>query len=110
MRLNGVVFLTLGIDVQWLKTLALIVTLLLAGMMGALAVNQEQVALSFAIWTTPFELEIFWWLLAAFLVGLLVGLINASWVGLKRRVENRRLRQSLDQANAELNRLRSLET
>ena len=93
---------------QWLKTLALVATLLLAGAMGALAVNQEQVALNFAIWTTPFELEIFWWLLGAFLIGLLVGLINATWIGLKRRMENRRLRQTLEQANAELERLRNV--
>lgn len=94
--------------VQWLKTLALVATLLLAGVMGALAVNQEQVALSFAIWTTPFKLELFWWLLGAFLIGLLVGLINATWIGLKRRMENRRLRQTLEQANAELERLRNV--
>ena len=93
---------------QWLKTLALIVSLLLAGLMGALAVNQEEVALNFAIWTTPFELPIFWWLLGAFLVGLLVGLINATWVGMKRRLENRRLKRNLDQANAELERLRNV--
>lgn len=93
---------------RWLKTLALIATMLLAGVMAALSVNQHEIALTFAIWQTPFELSIFWWLLSAFLIGLFVGLINATWVGLKRRLENRRLRQSLDQANAELSRLRNV--
>ncbi len=82
--------------------------MLIAGAMAALTVNQHEIALTFAIWQTPFVLSMFWWLLAAFLVGLFVGLVNAAWVGLKRRVENRRLRQSLEQANAELERLRSV--
>lgn len=93
---------------RWLKTAALVLTMLIAGTLAALTVNQHEIALTFAIWQTPFVLSMFWWLLAAFLVGLFVGLLNAGWVGLKHRMENRRLRQSLDQANTELERLRSV--
>ncbi len=92
----------------WLKTLTLISTMLIAGVLAALSVNQHEIALNFAVWQTPFTLSIFWWLLIAFLIGLFVGLLNAAWVGLKRRLENRRLRQSLAQANAELERLRNV--
>ena len=49
----------------------------------------------------------FWWLLAAFAVGLLLGLLNAIWVNMKHRLQVRKLRQSLAQTTAELERLRS---
>ena len=80
--------------------------MLVAGVVAALAVNQETIALKFAIWETPVSLSIFWWLLLVFLLGLSVGLLNGLWVNIKRRFENRRLRQSLSDANAELARLR----
>ena len=93
---------------QWLKTVALVVIMLLFGVGAALSVDQHEVALHFAIWKTPFELSIFWWLLVAFLLGLFAGLMNTFWVGTKRRLENRRLRQSLEKANSELDRLRNV--
>lgn len=83
-------------------------SLLVAGALAALSVNQHETALTFAIWQTPFELSMFWWLLAAFLLGLFAGLINAAWVGIRRRLEVRRLRTALEKANAELERLRSV--
>jgi uncharacterized membrane protein YciS (DUF1049 family) len=94
--------------VRWLRSIALILTLIVAGSLAALSVNQHEIALTFAIWQTPFVLSMFWWLLAAFLLGLFVGMVNAAWIGIRRRLEVRRLRVALEQANAELERLRSV--
>lgn len=93
---------------KWVKTAVLIIAVLLAFTIAALAVNQQEVTLTFAIWETPFGLSMFWWLLAAFIIGLLFGLLNAMWVNLKYRVQLRKLRQSLAQSASELERLRSL--
>ena len=93
---------------KWLKTLVLIMAMLLAFVLAALAVNQQEITLTFAVWETPFALSMFWWLLMAFLVGLLFGLLNAVWVNFRRRMEVRKLRQSLAQTTAEVERLRSL--
>ena len=93
---------------KWLKSLVLVLVLLTLGVFGALSVNQQEIVLRFAIWQTPFPLSIFWWLLAALVIGVVLGLLAGVWAGLKRRMENRRLRQSLARAEAELDRLRDL--
>ena len=93
---------------NWLKTLVLVIAMLIAFTLAALAVNQQEITLTFAVWETPFALSMFWWLLAAFLVGLSFGLLNALWVNFRRRMQLRKLRQSLAQSNAELERLRTL--
>ncbi len=92
---------------KWLKSIVLLVAMLVAFLFAALAVNQQEITLSFAVWQTPFALSMFWWLLAAFAVGLLLGLLNAIWVNMKHRLQVRKLRQSLAQTTAELERLRS---
>ena len=43
----------------WLKTLLFVCLLILVFVFAALAVNQQQVALSFLRWQTPFTLEYF---------------------------------------------------
>lgn len=93
---------------KWLKTLVLLAAMLIAFTLAALAVNQQEITLTFAVWETPFALSMFWWLLAAFLIGLSFGLLNALWVNVKQRMQLRKLRQSLAQSNAELERLRTL--
>ncbi len=93
---------------NWLKTLVLVIAMLIAFTLAALAVNQQEITLTFAVWETPFALSMFWWLLAAFLVGLSFGLLNALWVNFRQRMQLRKLRQSLAQSNAELERLRTL--
>ena len=93
---------------KWLKTLVLILSLVIAFLLAALAVNQQELPLTFAIWQTPFALSMFWWLFAAFLIGLCFGLLNAIWVNTRHRLQARQLRQNLAKANAELERLRSL--
>ncbi|MEQ8689400.1 MAG: LapA family protein [Pseudomonadales bacterium] len=93
---------------NWLKTLVLVVAMLIVGSLAALSVNQQEIVLSFAIWQTPFALSMFWWLLAAFLIGLLFGTLASLWTGAKRRLELRKLRKTVAQSNAELERLRDI--
>ena len=93
---------------KWLKTLVLIVAMVLAFTLAALAVNQQELTLTFAIWETPFALSMFWWLFAAFLLGLTFGWLNALWLNAKHRLQARQLRRNLEQANAEVERLRSI--
>ena len=50
----------------------------------------------------------FWWLFAAFLLGLTFGWLNALWLNAKHRLQARQLRRNLEQANAEVERLRSI--
>ncbi len=93
---------------KWLKTIVLIFAMIIAFLLATLAVNQQEMALTFAVWETPFTLSMFWWLLAAFLIGLTFGLSNALWMNVKARMQARKLKQSLAQAESELARLRSL--
>lgn len=93
---------------KWLKTIVLIMAMIIAFAVAALAVNQQELTLTFAVWQTPFALSMFWWLMAAFLIGLTFGLMNALWVNVKARLQVRKLSQSLSQSNAELERLRAL--
>ena len=89
---------------NWLKTLALIVTMLvffvlaLAAMVG----NHQELSLRFATLETPVSLSVFWWLMLAFLLGLALGLLNGAWFNMKRRLENRSLRKELTQARAQV--------
>ncbi|XOV82924.1 MAG: LapA family protein [bacterium] len=93
---------------KWVKTIVLISAMLIAFLLATLAVNQQEMSLTFAVWETPFKLSMFWWLLAAFLVGLAFGLCNALWLNVKARLHARKLQKSLAQAESELERLRSL--
>ena len=60
---------------SWLGRLFWALLALLVFLFATLAVNQDQIALQFVTWRTP-ELSVFWWLLLAFSVGLLIGLIG----------------------------------
>ena len=89
---------------NWLKTLVLIVTMLvffvlaLAAMVG----NHQELPLRFASLQTPVSLSVFWWLMLAFLLGLVLGLLNGAWFNMKRRLENRSLRKELTQVRGQL--------
>ncbi len=85
-----------------LKSIALFLALATAFLFAALAVNQEQVALTFAVWRTPFTLSIFWWLLSALVVGIALGALYGGWVNVRYRFANRRLRKALDKAQQQL--------
>ena len=90
-----------------LKVFILVAVLLTFFIGAALSSDQPQVALSFAIWKTPFVLSMFWWLLAATVIGLLLGLLIGAWINVKRRLANRKLRASLAEATTELEKLRT---
>jgi len=70
-----------------------------------LAVNQEHAALKFLVWQTP-EISLFWWLLLAFVLGLVVGGTTVGLVSLKHRFHERALARELAEAQRELGRLK----
>lgn len=89
---------------NWLKTLVLIVTMLvffvlaLAAMVG----NHQELPLRISSLETPVSLSVFWWLMLAFLLGLMLGLLNGAWFNMKWRLENRSLRKKLTQVRAQV--------
>ena len=84
----------------WLKSLLFVCVLILVFLFAALAVNQEQVALSFVRWQTPFTLSIFWWLFLVLMLGLFLGWFYSLVRHLPLRMQVRKLKKSL--AAAEL--------
>lgn len=72
-----------------------------------LAVNQSQIALRFLNWQTP-ELSVFWWLLAAFVLGILLASLGCMLVSVRARLRQRQLRKELEAAQRELEKLRNL--
>ena len=91
----------------WLLRLLLAVLAILAFLLAALAVNQQEITLQFLSWQTP-TLSVFWWLLAAFGGGLLLGLLGITVVSARHRLKNRSLAKRLDQAESELHRVRNI--
>ena len=85
-----------------LKFIALFLALATAFLFAALAVNQQQVALTFAVWRTPFTLSIFWWLLGALVIGVALGALYGGWMNVRYRFANRRLSKALDKAQQQL--------
>jgi hypothetical protein len=89
---------------NWLSRLFWVLLALLVFLFAALAVNQEQIALQFVTWRTP-EVSVFWWLLAAFSAGLLVGLIGIAWSTTRLSLKIRGLNKRLTATERELNKL-----
>ncbi len=89
----------------WLIRLFWAALALLLFLFAALAVNQGHIALEFLIWRTP-EVSVFWWLLVAFALGLLVGITGLTLVSMKQGLRNRRLSKQLEERNQELQKLR----
>ena len=87
---------------SWLKSLFFFCILLLAFLFAALAVNQQQVAVSFVNWQTPFTLSIFWWLLMALLLGVLLGWFYNLVRSLPLRMQVRKLKKALATAEQAL--------
>jgi uncharacterized integral membrane protein len=75
--------------------------------LAGLAVNQEPISLKFVTWQTP-QLSVFWWLLAAFSTGVLLGLVGISVVRARLGLKNRSLVKRLEASERELRRLRSV--
>lgn len=79
---------------QWLRRLVVICSLLCVAVVAVIAVNQEPVRLRFLVWESP-EWSVFWWLLAAFVLGGVFGHLLALFSTLPLRFENRRLQKAL---------------
>lgn len=90
---------------SWLGRLFWAVLALLVFLFAALAVNQDEIALQFVTWRTP-EISMFWWLLAAFALGLTLGLVGVAWSTTRLSLRNRRLTKRLGVAEAELGKAR----
>ena len=88
-----------------IKGVTLLILIILLFLFGALAVGQPEVALKFAGRETPLQLSVFWWLLLAFVVGLAFGLFNTFWVNFNLRINNRKLRSELTQAQNKVKQL-----
>jgi len=76
-----------------LRRVAGVFLALCVAVFGLLAVNQTPVSLRFLIWETP-SVSLFWWLLLAFVFGLLVGSVSAVIGGMRRRARQRAREQA----------------
>lgn len=93
-----------------MKTLARLVWVVLAVLLfcfALLAVNQTQVALHFLSWKTS-EVSVFWWLLSAFLLGVVVSSVAFALTSLRLRLRQRSLGKELEASSKELRKLRTL--
>lgn len=90
----------------WLSRLLWVLTALVLFFLAALAVNQDAIALKFLSWRTP-EISVFWWLLAAFLLGLFLGLVGMTFVSARSGLQRRRLQHQLGVSEKELTRLKT---
>lgn len=90
----------------WLAKLVWFLIGLFLFCFAVLAVNQEMVALRFLVWRTP-ELSLFWWLLLAFVAGLVIGGASMGLVSLRHRMNARTLARQLAASQQEVVRLKS---
>jgi uncharacterized membrane protein YciS (DUF1049 family) len=93
----------------WLKTFLFLTVLVIVFLSAALAVNQQQVALGFVDWQTPFTLSIFWWLLMALILGIVLGWLYNQVRHLPLRLEVRALKKSLAATESLLEKKESVE-
>ena len=90
-----------------LKWLAFAVFAIVALVFGMLAVNQEAVALRLLDWQTP-QVSVFFWLLAAFALGLSAGVVGMMLSGMRHGLERRRLNKVIAQRDKEISALKSV--
>ena len=69
---------------------------------SAIAANQEEITLRFAVWETPFKISVYWWLLIAFGLGIFIGLLNTFFVNTGLRLENKRLHKKLEERSVDV--------
>lgn len=92
---------------SWLSRLFWTALALLFFVFAILAVNQEDIALEFLVWQTP-TISVFWWLLASFAAGLLLGLLGIAVSSARLGLRNRSLSRRVKEAEKELRRLRNM--
>lgn len=91
----------------WLMRFFWAAVALLVFFFAALAVNQEHITLEFLLWQTP-QLSVFWWLLAAFALGLLLGLLGITVSSTRLGFKVRSLSKRLEESESELRRVRNM--
>jgi uncharacterized integral membrane protein len=91
----------------WLLRFFWALVALLLFFFAALAVNQEHIALEFLVWQTP-RVSVFWWILAAFVLGLLLGLLGITVLSARYGFKNRSLTKRLEESENELRRVRNM--
>lgn len=90
---------------SWLARVFWATLAILLFFLAALAVNQDPVALHFLTWRTP-SISVFWWLLGAFMLGLLLGLLGITVLTTRLSLKNRKLARQLGNAEKELHQVR----
>ncbi len=90
---------------RWVFRLVLGVILLSVIAFGTLAVNQQPVSLKFMKWETP-EMDLFWYLLATLLFGIVIGWLLAGYSMFSLKLAERRERKQKLQAQTELDALK----
>ncbi len=84
-----------------LRWLAFVIFAMVVLIFGMLAVNQESVSLRLLDWQTP-KISVFFWLLAAFAIGLSAGVVGMMLSGVKHRLERRKLNKSVETLRKEV--------
>lgn len=90
-----------------LRWLAFIIFAIVVLVFGMLAVNQDSVSLRLLDWQTP-QISVFFWLLAAFALGLSAGIVGMMLSGVKHRLERRKLNKTLETRNKEIAALKAV--
>ena len=90
---------------SWLARVFWVLLAIILFFLAALAVNQDPVVLRVLAWQTP-SLSVFWWLLAAFGLGLLMGLLGITVFTTRLSLKNRKLSKQLGNAEQELHKVR----
>ena len=88
---------------RWVSMAAFIVVAVISVL--AVIDNRSLVALRFLGWSTP-ELSVYWWLVAAFVLGVIVGWLGAGVRVLRVSAGNRRLQRDLNLRETELARVK----
>jgi uncharacterized integral membrane protein len=95
---------------SWLWKVLLAALFLGVALLGLLAMmdNDTQVSLRFLDWSTP-ALSIYWWLLAALLIGASLGWTASAAGSVRTRLAKRQMRRELARSRSEVERLRKVE-
>ncbi len=94
---------------RWISRFFWLLFLLVVFLFTVLTVNQQEVSLEFLRWRTP-ELSVFWWLMIAFAIGLVLGFAVASVSTVKHLLRERKLSKTVDARDRELESLRTTQT
>jgi uncharacterized membrane protein YciS (DUF1049 family) len=89
---------------RWIRTIAFVLVVVVSVL--AVIDNRAPIALRFLGWSTA-ELSVYWWLVAAFALGVIGGWLGAGIHVLRARAGARRLRRDLDRSQNELARIKT---